>query len=352
MLKALQSMGGATQLGRGPILAVVLALAGCNDGDGTTTGEPVADGSIPTADGDGANDDGATGGTIGATGLVDGDDDDWGGTAFVGDIHGLMTFTFSEGNPLQANDAVGIAGGFRTALASWSVDEVYSPLVYLLAFPDPPAIPDTTQVDASLPAFDFGSNGDWITAGDGFRLRRNDGMGFVDACLKDYVVPGDGTTYPVYVTGDGAGAACGTPNAAAYAPETDYDVVLYGGEAFASEDLFARVTTPPALEVQSPALDTLDAEVSASSDLTFTWTPSMGDTRIVIRIVDSLGAVVSAHALDDGSFAIPASDLANLTTGPIDVVIARERSDRMLFSAGGLTVVSRHERWGYLDLQP
>jgi len=338
-----------------PIVVALLALAGCNNEDGTTTGNPVADGSIPTADGDGANDDGGTMGTgMAATGVVDEGDDDWGGTAFIGDIHGLVTFTFSEGNPLQANDAIGIAGGFRTALASWSVDEVYSPLVYLLAFPDPPITPDTTQVDMSLPEFDFGSDADWITAGDGLRLRRTDGMGLVDACLKDYVVAGeDGQTiYPVYVTGDGAGAACGNPDAAAYAPETDFDVVLFGGEAFADEELIARVTTPLALEVQSPALDDFGAEVSASADLTFTWTPSMGDTRIVIRVVDSLGAVVSAHALDDGSFAIPAADLANLMTGPIDVVIARERSDRMLFSAGGLTVVSRHERWGYFDLQP
>ena len=43
-------------------------------------------------------------------------------------------------------------------------------------------------------------------------------------------------------------------------------------------------------------------------------------------------------------------ELGALTPGPVDLLVARERTDRVQFTDGGLTVLSRFERWGFLDL--
>lgn len=336
---------------RGPVgpVAIALALLGCARGDPSDTG-PVT---VAPGGDDDRGDDGdgmVTGESDDGAGSFD--DSNWEGTAFEGSIHAMLQFTYSPAHALRGDDVVGIAGGYRTAEASWAVEDFYSPTQYLLAFPDAPSAPDSTAVDAMLPAFDYGVPGDWIEAGNGMLLTRSDGMGSVTGCLRNIdIVDADGTTsVPIYVSGKVGDNQC-SGHASVWEPSTLFDVVLYGGDAFGDNTLSERVMTPPALEVTSPNLDMVRATIPAGSPLSFAWDASEVDTRVVIRVVDSAGAVISAHAIDDGSFAIPAADLQMLQPGPIDLVIARERSDRMLFSDGGITVVSRYERWGFFELE-
>lgn len=332
------------------VLATTALVIGCQR-DPTIIGEggPGPDGTP----GDGADDNGDTaadtmgddadGGTL--------DDGGWAGTAFTGELHGLLQVTFSPAHPLRSADALGMSGGYRTAEASWAAEDFYSPIFYLLPFPNAPAAVDSVAYDMALTAFDFGGEADWVAAGNGMILRRSDEMGSVVACRQDYVVDTEGSagTFPIYATGSSGDPQC-IAEPSVWAAETEFDVLLFGGQAFGTNELLGRVTTPPDLEVTSPDLATLDQVIPASSDLAFAWNASGVDTRIVIRIVDQAGAVLSAHAMDDGAFTISAADLSMLQPGAIDVIVARERSDRMLFTDGGLTVVSRYERWGFFEL--
>ena len=98
-------------------------------------------------------------------------------------------------------------------------------------------------------------------------------------------------------------------------------------------------------------LDEFDAPLPVDQDLVITWEPGDDpEARIIIRVVDTDTNVITVNAVDDGDFTIPAAELAALTVGPMDLVIARERTDRVQFTAGGLTVLGRYERWGFFDL--
>jgi len=319
-------------------VAVLLAATGCGGGgDQGTSGPPITDG---TGGGNG----GADTSTPDPSGF---DDSDWEGTAFEGEIHGLLQFTFSPGHALRADDEVGLVGGYRTSEVSWDIEDLYSPVVYGLPFPAAPTVVDSTAVDAML-EFDYGSTDDWVTAGNGMRVRHPENGGTITACRREISTVEAGP-FPIYATGAGIEAQC-NPDATLWEPGIEYDLVLFGGDAFGDNELLTRVATPPVLEVTSPDLAALDAVISAGSDLSFAWNASTVESRITIRIIDDVGGVVSAHAADDGEFSIPAGDLAMLAPGPIDIVIARERVDRMLFTDGGISVVSRFERWGFFQL--
>ncbi|MBL4685021.1 MAG: hypothetical protein JKY37_10555 [Nannocystaceae bacterium] len=337
--------------------ATLLTFApGCRNDVGSDDGPPLTVGQ-PT--GDDGGDDGAdnsmptSAGTVGGTADDGGgfDDSSWEGTAFTGEIHGMLQFTFSPAHALRADDVVGIVGGFRSAESSWSVEDFYSPVVYFLPFPNVPAAADTTSFDMMLPEFDYGDAADWVTAGNGMVLRRTDLMGSVTACLQDFEVNGDnGGTFPIYTTGKAGTKLC-YADPSAWESGIPYDVLLFGGAAFGDNELIERVTTPPMLEIESPNLAVVGELVTAGDGLTFTWGASEVESRIVFRIVDQSGAVLSAHAADDGDFSFSAADLTMLQPGPIDILVARERVDRMLFTDGGLTVVSRYERWGFFELE-
>ncbi|MEM9459271.1 MAG: hypothetical protein AAGF11_34145 [Myxococcota bacterium] len=270
----------------------------------------------------------------------------WAGTAYTGDLRGILTVTFTPAHALAEGDTIGLAGGYRIAEVGWDgAEDLYSPVAYQLALPTPPDTPDTLVSAEPVPVYDWGNADDWRQAGNGMRLRRVGEPDLV-ACL---VFNGE---YPLYRTSDamGLGDEC-NPDATAWSPSAQYQVVLYGGELFEDNDLSQSVTTPPALTVTAPDLSQFDAALPADQDLAIAW--EAGDdpeARIIIRVIDTNANVITVHAADDGDTTIPAAELGALTLGPLELSIARERTDRIQFSDGGLTVLSRYERWGFFDL--
>ncbi|MEM6996012.1 MAG: hypothetical protein AAF721_36230 [Myxococcota bacterium] len=332
------------------LLATAAVLAGgCRN--------TIADDGPPITVGGGTGGDDGGPATVGGT-VDDGadtggfDDSSWEGTAFVGEVHGLVFFTFSAGHALRANDVLGIVGGYRTSEVGWDEEDLYSSVVYFLPFEAAPASPDGTSFEAEPAGFAYGDEADWISAGNGLVLRRTDMQGSATACLQNFDVDVDGTpaTYPVYATGNAGHDLCDA-DPTIWEGNVGYDVLLFGGETFDDNELIERVLTPPALEVLTPNFNALGEVVSAGAGIDFTWEPGDSDTRIVFRIIDSAGGVLSAHAADDGSFRIEPGDLAMLQPGSIDVLMVRQRSDRMLFTDGGLLVVSQYERWGFFELE-
>lgn len=273
--------------------------------------------------------------------------DPWMGTEFVGDISGVMTVTFTPAHALNNTDSVGVAGGYRTAEIGWDGSEdLYSPVAYLFAFPTPPETADTLLPAEPLPVFEWHTPEDWFVAGNGMKLRAGEGGPELLGCL---LPAGD---YPVYRTSSAMGIAAEcAPDPGAWSPSTTYDVVLYGGELFEDNILPERVTTPDELVVTAPDLSVADAPLAVDQDLTVTWEAGVDpETRVIIRVVDSDSNVITVHAADDGDYTIPAAELGALTLGPVDLVVTRERTDRVQFTNGGLTVLTRYERWGFYDL--
>ncbi len=287
------------------------------------------------------------------SGFLDGGDGDqdsgdpWEGTAFTGELRALITLTFTQDHPLIDGDAVGLAGGYRDEETGWvGAEDLYSAVAYGRAFPSPPDTPDTLVPAELLAPYDYGSPSTWMTAGQGMKIREEPGSLEMSACLLH------AGSFPLYRSSSAMGVdpTCAS-DPAAWLPRATFDVVLYGGELFEDNVLINRVVTPQVLTVSAPDLDDFNAPVSASEDLTITWEPDDDpDGRIIIRIVDSLTNVITVHAADDGSFVIPAAELAALIPGAIDMSITRERLERTQFTDGGLTVLARYERWGFFDL--
>ena len=321
-----------------------LGLAGCPDDTNIGTSTLMASGFAEEDDGVEA---GAATDNADATAASAADTEPWAGTAFSGDLSGLLTVTYTPAHPLFDEDQVGLAGGYRMAEVGWEGSEdLYSPVAYQLGLPTPPDEPDTLLPAEALPVYDWGSDDDWVLAGNGMKLRQGEGGPELQACL---LPAGD---YPLYrsSTAMGVPAEC-SPPAENWAAGTAYDVVLYGGDIFVDNVLLERVTTPAALTVTAPAIDTFNLGVPVDSDLTVSWEAGDDpDARIIIRVIDTETNVITVHAADDGEFVIPAAELGALDTGPADLVIARERTDRVQFTDGGLTVLGRYERWGFIDL--
>ena len=274
----------------------------------------------------------------------------WDGTAYVGEIHGVLTVAFTPAHALVDHDVVGLAGAYRSAEVGWEgAEDLYSPIAYQLAFPTPPDELDTLVPAEPMPVFDWGDEDDWLVAGNGMKLRQGEGGPELLACL---LVAGNQGQYPVYRSSAAMGVAeeC-SPAATAWSSATTYDVVLYGGDLFEDNVLLERVTTPPELVVTAPDLADFDAPLPADQDLTIAW--ETGDdpyARIVIRVIDADTNVITVSAADDGEFTIPAAELGALTLGALELLVARERTDRVQFTDGGLTVLTRFERWGFFDL--
>lgn len=336
-------------------LAWVVALAtACGDDGGgaadeSTGGDSGFTGGVTTGDGEG--DDGST--TRGTDDDTSGDDMPWGGTAYDGELLGVLTFVYSAPNSVRSDPLVGIAGGFRTMELGFSgVEDLWSPLAYSLAFPPLPDDAETLSADP-LGAFDWGEPSDWLKAGNGMKLRLSEDGPAAVACLVSYFPTAETPDgYPLYRSTETGDPAC-APAPEAFEPGATYDLVLYGGDAFEDNVLLGRVTTPTALEVTAPDLDTYDLPLDPADGLALQWTAGDDpEARIEIRLLDVDGNLVSVHAADDGEYAIPSGELSALTPGPLDLMIARERTDRVQFTDGGVTVTSRYERWGFFDLLP
>ncbi len=325
-----------------------LLLSGCRDPGPSADDEPMASG-FAQESGDTTGDATSAATTPASAGPAE-SGEPWGGTAYAGEILGILTVTFTPAHALVDHDVVGLAGGYRSAEVGWGdTEDLYSPIAYQLAFPAPPDEPDTLVSVTPVPPFDWGDDEDWLVAGNGMKLRQGEGGPQLLACLLAAGVAGQ---YPVYRSSAAMGVAseCNAPSSA-WSGATEYDVVLYGGGLFEDNVLLERVTTPVPLVVTAPDLEPFDAPLDADEDLALAW--EAGDdpeARIIIRVVDANNNVITAHAADDGAFTIPAAELGALLRGPIDVLIARERTDRVQFTDGGFTVLNRFERWGFFDL--
>jgi hypothetical protein len=339
------------------VLAATLAIACGDDGgsgnDDTTGSASGFTGGVTMGDDDG---DGSTAAPVDSTADDTASDDDapWGGTAYDGELLAIVTFVYSAPNAVRDEPLVGIAGGYRTVELGFSgIEDLWSPLAYSLPFPPLPDDADTLSADGPLGTFDWGEPEDWLKAGNGMKLRLGEDGPAATACLVAYfptVELPDG--YPLYRSTETGDPAC-APDPEAFQPGASYDVVLYGGGVFEDNVLLERVTTPAALEVSAPDLDTYDLPVDSDAPLSFQWTAGDDpDARIEIRLVDTDGNLLSVHAADDGEYSIPAAELSALSPGPLDVLVARERTDRVQFTDGGVTVTSRYERWGFFDLLP
>jgi len=330
-----------------------LVLAGCSDDEPPIDDAPMASGFATAATGHDTADPDTADSTSPTSSPTSGPVDTgepWDGTAYVGEIHGVLTVALTPAHALVDHDVVGLAGGYRSAEVGWDdTVDLYSPIAYQLAFPVPPDELDTLVPAEPMPVFDWGDDEDWLVAGNGMKLRQGEGGPELLACL---LVAGNQGQYPVYRSSAAMGVAAEcNPAATAWTSATAYDVVLYGGDLFEDNVLLERITTPPELVVTAPDLTIFDASLPADEDLAIAW--EAGDdpeARIVIRVVDADSNVITVSAADDGEFTIPAAELGALTLGALELLVARERTDRVQFTAGGLTVLTRFERWGFFDL--
>lgn len=335
-----------------PLAACSLALVGCPDDEPSADDEPLASGFAPEDSGQDPTGSASADDTTPTTNdpTIPFNDVPFSDTDYVGEIVGILTVTATPANALVDHDVVGLAGAYRSAEVGWGDTlDLYSPVAYLLAFPTPPDEPDTLVPAQPVPVFEWGDEDDWLVAGNAIELRPSAGGPDLLACL---LAAGNQGQYPVYRSSAamGVSAACAPP-AAAWSGASAYDVVLYGGDLFEDNHLAERVTTPPDLVITAPDLATLDAPLPADEDLSIAWEPGDDpDARIVIRVVDADTNVITVTAADDGEFTIPAAELGALTPGPLDLVVARERTDRVQFTAGGITVLTRSEQWGFFDL--
>lgn len=332
----------------------IAACAGDDGGAGTDEGSTsAASGFVTTMD---ATSTGAVGSTTAdsltgdSTSTPDTSTSGSDSGAIEGDLQGLLTLVYRAPHAQDDVGAVGLAGGYRTTGVGWDgVDDLFSPVAYQLAFPGLPEL-DTASADGSLGTFAWGSTSDWVLAGNGMKLAVPEGPEVL-ACLIAFeatVANPDG--YPVYVTNATQDDAC-APSPDAFVPQTSYDLVLYGGDAFVDNILPRRVTTPAVLEVTSPDLSIAELAVDAARDLSLEWTAGDDDdASIEIRLIDADGTLVSAHATDDGAFAVPAAMLQTLAPGPIDVLVARRKREDVAFTEGSVTVMMRAEQWGFFDL--
>jgi len=323
-----------------PLLSL-LTLSACNGGsEDNTSGAETSDDSTTTGDGSG----GETGTTTAAETGTDGDETtETATTGEPGDLRGLLNFTYYSADAASDEPLLGIAGAYRSE--EFVIDDIYALIGLHLHQYAPPDELDSVEEFAPLP-FAWGKANSWIAAGNGVRFS-NAEVGSALACLT---MADD--AYPLYLGAESEAfdPEC-APDPATWSPETTYDLSLYGGELF--DDLFveAAVKTPAALEISAPDLSVYNLEVDTMVALDVTWSAGADpDARIVIRLWDQYGQGLVASAADDGSFSIPAANLAAMSGGPGFLTVARERSRTIDFAAGSVHALTRYETWGYVDL--
>lgn len=318
-------------------LACLLLLAGaCGDDD---SGDATSKADTDTGTGDSASTETASTGptTSGASTnetLPDPDE--------VGPNFGLLTFTFYPADASGSPEQLGMAGAWRTT--PFTTDDFFAARALSLFFPLAPADADALELHDPL-TYEWGKADTWLMLGNGVRLRHPDGDAL--ACLQVL-----DETYPVYLSDDAAFFDPGcAPDPSHWQPGTDYDLVVYGGDDYDDAQAGDAVRTPTALTVTAPDPGHFDFPLEQAKDLALTWTADGGpDDRIVIRVWDQFGKQLAVHAADDGSYTVPAAELAKLSVGPATITVAREHISTIDLLAGSLRVVARHELWLYPDL--
>lgn len=265
-----------------------------------------------------------------------------------GELRGIMTFAFFPADALTKIDQIGIAGAwFRDEARVEVLDDFYAAFALGQQFPLPPEDIDTVEDNDIPAAFDWGRSTEWVEAGNAIKLRTAESEAL--ACLVH--VGGAADPFPVYAAHAQNPIEGCRIDPAVYVSEADYDLVLYGGEEFTDFRLIGAVEAPESFEVTLPDLSSFNAEIVQSEALEVEWTEGgTNRDRLVIRVWDDSGRMITALAEDDGEFEFPADALAALEPGPITMSIARERIERIPFTAGGIKTMTRYDRRGYFDL--
>ncbi len=309
------------------LVACGLVLAGCkHDGDGVADGDS---GFVSDSMDDGGDDGVET----------------WGD----GELRGILTFTMYAADSLTAIDQVGMAGAwFDDEEKVEQVDDFHAAFAFQTAYPLPPEGDDELEHNDVPAGYDWGDVDGWLQAGTAFRLH----TGEVDAlaCLLEVGMVLD--IYPVYAaTGSATSPEECAPRAEQFVPGADYDIVMYGGELFETQQFLGAVETPKDFDVVEPDFSGYNDPVMQGSALTIAWEgDGTARDRLIIRVWDDLGRMFTIRAQDDGEYQIPTDALAVLSPGPITISVAREHIERIPFPAGGVKVVTRFERRGYFDL--
>ena len=309
-------------------LALVGPACGDDGGDGEAGTEAAETGDAST--GDASTGDASTGGT----------DDPTGGAA--GANFGLLNFTYYPATAAGLPEELGMAGAWRTT--PFTTDDFYAVQAWSMHLPPAPAAPDTLENNAIPAPYEWGKADTWVTAGNAFKLRA--GGQESAACL--FLVGG---TFPIYLSDDADNfdPAC-APDPTRWTPGGVYDLIAFGGEMWPDDVLPAAITAPSALTVTSPDVSISLAPLDRTQDLALAWQADAPADRVVVRLIDTFGQMLSAHAADDGSFTIPAAELGKLAPGPATLTIARERLYDLALPAGALRVVVRYEVWSDPDL--
>lgn len=315
--------------------ALLFASACGDDGSGDATGDADTDAATTgSAATETASTDALTTGASTNETLPD--------TGEVGPNFGLLTFTFYPADASGSPEQLGMAGAWRTK--PFTTDDFFAARALALFFPLAPAAPDTLALHDPL-TYEWGKADTWLMLGNGLRLRHPDGDAL--ACLQvlDEV-------YPVYLSDD---AVFFDPGCAAdpqrWQPGATYDLVVYGGDDYDDAQAGEAVQTPTALTLTAPDPSRFDFPLEQAKDLALEWTADGGpDDRVVIRVWDQFGKQLVATAADDGSYTVPAAELAKLSVGPATITVAREHVSTIDLVAGSLRVVARHETWLYPDL--
>lgn len=277
-----------------------------------------------------------------------------------GDLRGILTFSRYAADPLNESDFVGMAGAWRTAddelteiedfFGLWGLDTPY---------PMPPEELDALEHNGLLGGFDWGLALQWQLAGNAMTLVQSDLR--AQACLlylggsPEVMIPGIDDpvpNFPIYAATQSPQQpeAC-RPSLDHWSGDTAYDLVLYGGELFATNVLPGAVQTPPVLEVTAPDFTIFQEPLSRDDDLTLVWSDNGNvGNRVIIRARDMFGRMFTVHAEDDGEYTIPAADLQELDVGPLTLMVAREHLELVPFTDGTVKVLTRYEQRGYFEL--
>jgi hypothetical protein len=261
----------------------------------------------------------------------------------VGEAHGLLNFTFYPATASGLPAELGMAGAWRTG--PFTTEDFFAVQAWGMHLPPPPAAADTLE-NSGIPApYDWGKADTWVTGGNALKLRRGGAESL--ACLVLVAA-----TFPVYRSDDAEffDPAC-APDPARWIAGGTYDLIAFAGEGAGDIILHDAVTAPVALVVTAPDVSTSLVPLAREGGLALAWEPGDEATdRVVIRLIDTFGQVLTAHAVDDGAFTIAAGELGELAPGPATLTIARERQFDLGLPEGALRVVVRHEVWADPDL--
>ena len=315
------------------VLGLALLIPACGD-----DGDKATDGASGQATGDATGGGGSTGGSTGggATGSTGDPGYD------VGPNFGLLNFTYYPATASGLPEELGMAGVWRTE--ALSTEDFFAVQAWSMHLPPPPADPDTAVYNEIPSPYDWGKADTWISAGNALELRTGETK--AAACLFKVE-----DTFPIYYSDDADtfDPAC-APDPTRWVPGATYDLVAFGGDAWDDVVVPAAIASPAALMVTSPDVATSLVPLDRTKDLALAWQSDAPADRVIVRLIDMFGQVVSAHAVDDGAFTIPTDLLKKLTPGPATLTIAREVVRDIPLPTGTLRVVTRYEIWADPDL--